>query len=171
MKKIFLGGKYGNTAGNWALVDDEDVNLTDSFKWRCLKIGLQLYASRLFRDKNGKQRTAYMHRDIMGVTDRKILVDHSDYNGLNNQRANLRIATKSENMRNRPKRSLNNEGKMPASKYKGVSLDHGRWASEIHKNYKKIWLGRYDTEIEAARAYDEAAKEHHGEFAMLNFPN
>jgi hypothetical protein len=99
------------------------------------------------------------------------VVDHRNNDGLDNRRANLRPATQSQNMINRPKKPNT------ASKYRGVRWDKSRnlWYSEIHFRYKgrriRKFLGRFKNEIDAAKAYDEAAKKYHGEFARLNFPS
>ena len=57
---------------------------------------------------------------------------------------------------------------------KWIELTQGkrtnRWKSSIKAGGKSIWLGRFDTKEEAARAYDVAAIKHHGEFSKLNFP-
>jgi len=92
-------------------------------------------------------------------------VDHTDGNGLNNCRANLRSATQSQNGMNRRKQG-NKSG------YKGVSraTNSNRWQARIRVNRKATHIGTFDTRIEAARAYDEAALVLHGEFARLNFP-
>ena len=96
-------------------------------------------------------------------------VDHIDHNGLNNQKENLRICNRSQNSANRIP-----SGK---SKYLGVTplIRHYRnkvyyyFASEIRINKKSIYLGHFKNEIEAALAYDKAAKDLHGEYANLNF--
>lgn len=93
------------------------------------------------------------------------IVDHRDHEGLNNTRTNLRLATRSQNSCN------NKKTRGRSSKYKGVSRDkRGYWRAKIHFKGKHIFLGYFDNEIDAARAYDKAAKELHGEFAVLNFP-
>lgn len=108
-----------------------------------------------------------MHRFIMGVTDSRF-VDHRDHNPLNNQRSNLRICTPAENCRNSRKRSA----ARASSRFKGVCWHKGRsrWRASIVVNYKNITIGQFADELEAARAYDRAAREHFGEFACLNFP-
>ena len=97
-------------------------------------------------------------------------IDHIDGDGSNNRIANLRLATIAENMRNRGK-VKRKVGKW-SSQYKGVIYDkrRGQWIADITFQRKKIRVGRYPTEVDAARAYDEVAKELHGEFARLNFP-
>ena len=94
------------------------------------------------------------------------IVDHINHNGLDNRRANLRIATASQNNAN-SRRGMN-RGR---SKYKGVWWDEkaGKWRAGIKCQGKCIHLGMFDDEIEAAKAYDRAAGLYHGEFAVLNF--
>jgi len=105
-----------------------------------------------------------MHRFILNAPRHK-LVDHIDGNGLNNRKANLRLCNHSQNAWNRRPNSGCH------SKYKGVywNKDKKKWHATISKSYKRIHLGYFDNEIEAARAYDKKAKEFFGEFAYLNF--
>ena len=94
-----------------------------------------------------------------------IEVDHRDTDRSNNRISNLRVATSLQNCQNSNKKRSNKSG------YKGVSWDEarGKWFSKITVNYKQIALGRYKTAIEAAKAYDEAARKYFGEFARTNF--
>jgi hypothetical protein len=96
-----------------------------------------------------------------------MFVDHIDHNGLNNRRSNLRLCTAQQNARNhRPQLR-------GSSKYKGVSWrqDGKVFRALIWHNGKSINLGRFKNEIDAAKAYDKAAKKYFGEFAYLNFPD
>ncbi len=106
-----------------------------------------------------------MHREVMGVEDARY-VDHRNHNGLDNRRSNLRIATWAENCWNKRKPISGS-----SSQFKGVMWDKRRsqWQVQIGHNGKKIFIGYFDDEQEAARAYDAKAKELYGEFAALNF--
>ena len=113
-----------------------------------------------------------MHRFILGLEDSSLIIDHRDSNGLNNQKNNIRIATYSQN-------GANTRLRKGASKYLGVCLRSGDrikntdkiWLSQIRVNGRRKYVGVFATEEDAARAYDAAAKIHHGEFANLNFPD
>jgi hypothetical protein len=89
-------------------------------------------------------------------------VDHVNGNGLDNRRENLRLATHSQNMANKPG--------WGASGFKGVYAEpRGRWRSRIMVEGRRVGLGMYPTAEEAAKAYDAAAREYFGEFAWTNF--
>jgi hypothetical protein len=92
--------------------------------------------------------------------------DHIDGNGLNNTRANLRLCSHSENIRNQRLRVSD----VKRSRFKGVTFypDTGRWKAVIHHNKVRYSLGIFEIEEEAARAYDAAARERFGEFARTN---
>lgn len=149
MKKIPL------TKGKYALVDDEDYDFLMRWKWQYNPRG---YAQR-GGDINDQISTVRMHRQIMNV-EKGIEIDHQDYDGLNNQKSNLRLCNRSQNVMNR--RKLKKTG----SKFKGVSWDKkaNKWRSRIRQK----WLGNFSSEIEAAKAYNEAAIEYFGDFAWLN---
>jgi len=154
MKEIVL------TRGLSAMVDDEDYEFLNQWKWYAHKSKNTFYAHR----KIGKYgRLVFMHRLILGIdnTSPELFPDHMDKNGLNNQRYNLRIATRSQNNAN--KISTNPSGYMgvfPAGK--------SGWFSRIAKDKKKYYLGFFKEKEDAALAYNKAAKELHGEFANLN---
>ncbi|MBN2312335.1 MAG: HNH endonuclease [Sedimentisphaerales bacterium] len=109
-------------------------------------------------------RLIYMHRLIMNPPS-KMQVDHIDGDGLNNQRANLRICTQAENARNRRKHN-----RRQSSKFKGVCFDKrdDRWRAYIKKSGKRYYLGYFDSEVKAASAYDVAARKHFKQYACTN---
>jgi len=168
MKQIYLGGKYGSVIGNYALVDDDDFEELNKHKWFAEKSGNTYYAVRNDRYVNKKQKKIKMHRHLLGLTNPHLLGDHQDRNGLNNQNNNLRKANKSENGKNRASK------KGASSKYLGVYLYRNsmKWASSININGKSKTIGYFplteEGEKQAAIAYNEVAKKHHGEFANLN---
>lgn len=150
------------TQGKVAMVDDEDFERINQFKWHAHKPT----ASRTYYAvRNGlpKGKRIFLHREIM-QTDKDLTVDHIDHDGLNNQKSNLRNCTHQQNTSNK------SAHKNSTSKYVGVSFDKARnkWAAGIKINYKRIALGRYITEEGAAEAYNIAAKKLHGEFANIN---
>lgn len=150
------------TQGQVALVDDEDFERTNALKWDAHKRqGGPFYA---YRNKNETCRHGKMHRFIMDAPD-GMEIDHKDGNPLDNRKCNLRICSHAQNTRNQ-------RHKKGSSIYKGVYWDkkNEKWMASITFNYKTIWLGRHADEIEAAKVYDEKAKELFGEFARLNFP-
>ncbi len=153
------------TQGQYAKVDPEDFETLNQFKWCAAKDYDTFYAIRFARTANNKKTTVKMHRQIMNAKKTDI-VDHKNHDGLDNRKKNLRIATASQNNANR-KRGKN----YGTSKYKGVIKDtsSGKWRAGISYNGKHIHLGMFDDEIEAAKAYDEAAKKYYGEYAVLNF--
>lgn len=156
------GGKKSHSIvlsrGEYALVDLQDYELLSTVKWSCLvPNGTHKYAVRMDGSKY-----VYMHRVIMEA-EPGTLVDHINGNTLDNRRENLRFATKSQN-------SIN------SSKNRGVSLYKGGWfrarkkpwVAEIHKDGVKYHLGFYETETDAALAYNKKVVELFGDFAVEN---
>lgn len=148
------------TQGKQALVDDDEFDELALVKW-CYRGG---YAVRT-EGTRANQRTVVMHRLVMDAPANAV-VDHINGDKLDNRRCNLRLATTAENIRNSARSVRNTSG------FKGVSFDRsrGKWFASICANRKLKNLGRYATAEEAARVYDRAARELHGEFAKVNFP-
>jgi len=154
------------TQGKVAVVDAVDYAELARYKWCASSPGWGVwYAVRGEGMPNGKRRTVYMHREVLGAAPGE-QVDHVNLDGLDNRRENLRSATGVENSRNRRKRSGT------SSQYKGVSWHKAtrRWLAQIRFGARKTHLGSFRCEEDAARAYDAAAVEHFGEFARPNFP-
>lgn len=159
MKKIPL------SKGKFALVDDADFDWLNQWKWSVTKNGKHhFYAERSRVDSNGKRSNIRMHRLILGLTDRSILADHIDGNGLNNQRSNLRPCTSSQNHMN------SHTARSSSSIYKGVGWfsSENKWRARIGTKHIGLFPGTAEGEISAAIAYNEHATILYGEFACLN---
>jgi len=148
------------------MLDEKDYYELNDYKWVISGNGSKFYAVRLVKKGPGKTKIEYLHRVIMQPGD-GLLVDHKNRNTFDNRRENLRSATQSQNHGNSQPDKTN-----ASSKFKGVSFytRTKRWMAKIKFEGKAIWLGYHDCEIEAAKAYDAAAKKYFGEFARLNFP-
>lgn len=150
------------TQGQFAKVDDEDFERVNQFKWFAHKGKNTPFRAQRNEYKDGKQKTILMHRFILNAED-GVFVDHEDRVPLNNQKSNLRKCTNAENCRNKTYPSK--------QKYKGVHKKPGykNFLAQILVKGKKLHLGMFELEEDAAKAYDASAKEHFGEFANLNF--
>ncbi len=168
MKLIPLSKKGKNKGKYFAKVDDADYDWLNQWNWCVSGPADRLYAHRF--DSQLKKHVK-MHRLILGLKHGdKREGDHINHDTLDYQRLNLRILTKAENSCNRTGYGV--------STYLGVCLDLSRstpkWMAQIFKNKdnqkKKYKIGRYLSEIEAAKAYDYFADKLHGDSANLNFP-
>ena len=153
------------TEGKFTIVDPADFYWLSNFYWLTVGRDNNFYAARLVRTPTGRLNTILMHKDIISAP-YGLLVDHRNTDSLDNRRANLRLATHSQNSCNSRRDKSNT-----LSRFRGVSFSKRKqkWFAAIRANGKKMWLGYFDNEIDAARAYDEAARKDHKEFAQLNF--
>lgn len=151
------------TKGYFALVDDEDYDFLNQWKWH-VSIGTrrETYAKRV-EIIDGKRIKITMHRMILCVPEGK-QTDHIDHNGLNNQKSNLRTATPVQNGANRKMCQRNTSG------FKGVSWSksHNKWRAQISIERRNNHLGLFENAQDAAKAYDEGAIRLNGEFASTN---
>ena len=159
-RKIPLGDSF------FSIVSPEDFYWLNKFHWSRKKSQSNFYAVRILNDGCKESKLFSMHREIMNPP-KGFLVDHKNLNSLDNTRTNLRLATRSQNMFNRKKIKT-----ATSSRFIGVCFYKRtkKWCAYIRIGGKLIWLGSFDNEIDAAKAYDAAAKKYHGEFARLNFP-
>lgn len=160
------------TRGKVAIIDPESLPLIQGRRWQTRTKGLNNYA--FCKMKVGDVRkTVRMHQLILPPKE-GFVCDHIDSNGLNNTKANLRYASLGENNRNRRPNSATKGSKFKGVYYAPTYARCGKgkkWASKISVDKKSVNLGQFDCELEAARTYDRAALEMHGEFAYLNFPD
>lgn len=152
MKKIRI------SKGMYTIVDDEDFEFLSQFRW-CARGRNDRYYARCYQ--RNVPRGIGMHKMLLNPPP-GFGVDHINRDTLDNRRSNLRIATVGQN----------NFNKWTKKKFKGVfwRKDKNRWAATIGANRKTYHLGYFKSDIDAALAYDEAARNLHGEFAYLNFP-
>lgn len=144
------------------MVDDEDFESLSNYRWYAAKSKYVYYARRGIWT-GSKMVLLSMHRTIMKAQPGQV-VDHKDGNTLNNQKSNLRFCTYVQNNANR----ISKRGS--GSIYKGVHWHKGSeaWRANIGVNKKQLALGSFQTEEDAARAYNTAAASIYGEFAKLN---
>lgn len=151
--RVHRGGRY-----KYAKVDVQDYDRLRKFKWYVCNRG---YAQTTI-----DRITIKMHRMVLDINDPNIYVDHINHDKLDNRRYNLRKATNQQNQANQKVR------KGFSSKYKGVrwvdKYPNSPWRADIMYNNKKIYIGHFANEEDAARAYNLKAIELHGEYAGLN---
>lgn len=162
MSRIPLRG--ARAAGRVALIDGKDRRLVSGYAWQVLESKRKgrkptAYAyARIRRD--GREVTVYMHRLITGWP----MTDHINHDGLDNRRRNLRPATPAQNAQNRRPHPGT------SSRYKGVGWNRrGRnWTAVINLAGRRLYLGHFTNEEDAALAYNAAALEAWGDYAWLN---
>ena len=147
------------TQGRWAIIDEADYKKISDRRWCAHRNGNNWYAESRTKSKD---KAVLMHRVVLNMSDSKE-VDHINGNGLDNRSRNLRACSHSCNIYNIKKRR-------GASKFKGVGRCKrtNKWTSRISKDGKYYWLGLFCSEVDAANAYNLAAKRLFGEFAGVN---
>jgi len=158
MKEIQL------TQGKVAIVDDEDYEYLNQFKWFANLQGKKFYARTNIPNKKGKRGSMLMHRLILNMLNSKLQVDHLNHYTLDNRKCNIRICTQSDNLKNRMINKNNSTG------YKGVvyNKSNKKFIAKIGVNKNIIYIGVFIDPIDAALAYNAAALKYHGEFANIN---
>lgn len=145
-----------------AIVDNDNYIKLKIYKWALSPDGYP-------RATINKERL-YLHRYVMRnkLKSKKYVCDHIDRNKLNNCRSNLRIVTNRENVVNSPGKNIKKYSKFKGVSYCSTEKRRKRWVAASETNNKNIYLGRYYTELEAARAYNEGVKKIFGKTAYLN---
>lgn len=160
------------TKGQQAIIDGEDAERVSRYSWYALRDKtLGVFRARRTYRANGKCQHQCLHNFILGDPPTiGMIPDHKDRNPLNNVRSNLRWAERLGNSRNVSKRRLQ-KGRPPSSKYIGVGMKRssGKWIAYIRLNGRSHHIGTFLSEVDAAHAYDAAARVHFGAFANLNF--
>lgn len=148
------------THGRFALIDECDI-AHSVYNW-AIDYGVKTdYAIR-----RTWKHSFLMHRQLLGDSCNGFEVDHINGNGCDNRRCNLRLATRRQNAANIKKRAPKS-GQKASSRFKGVTFrPRGKpWEARVGG----CSLGCFNSEEEAAKAYDTKAKEVYGEFAYINF--
>ena len=147
------------TQGKVAIVDDDDYEKVNLYKWYAHKNRYKYYARRKLY---GQNKWIFMHWFILNLDMHDYPVDHINGNGCDNRKSNLRICTHSQNRSNSQRELKRN----CSSKYKGVyCIGENKWVSKIRFNKKQYHLGTYSKEEDAFLAYKKAADKYHGEYA------
>lgn len=148
------------TKGYEAAIDAADAPLVAAFNWYAMVNGRTVYAHRKSPRRDGKQSAIVLHRVVVSAPD-GMHVDHIDGDGLNNRRANLRLATNAENCRNA------RLSKASTSGFKGVSWSkaHCKWQAQIAPPGGRKHLGYFECPEAAHAVYAKAAVQFFGQFA------
>lgn len=159
-------------SSRFAIVDDDHAGRLSRHKWFLAGTGVGYAARHVGRGRKGR-RLVFMHYVVGGAPTPDMEWDHINGNGLDNRRENLRLATHQQNLRNKKAYKCRVDAAAKHSRFKGVAWrsDTKKWRAQIHVNGRRLSLGNFGSEQEAATAYDRAARKHFGDFARLNFPS
>jgi hypothetical protein len=168
MKELTL-----NNCEKKVMLDDEDYERLKDINFCAFSKGSSIGRTftKRFPIKNAEGTVVFVKKKIVYkslanyvMNTDGIMYDHKDRNSFNNQKYNLRPSDTKENACNRDKVTGY------SSKYKGVSWvrKRRRWVSVIYLDTKLIFLGYFKEEIEAAKAYNDKAREIQKQFAVLN---
>lgn len=147
------------TKGYTAIVDDDDFAWLNEWKWTALVTRQLVYAYR----RVSKTQTLLMHRAILRAAP-TLLVDHIDFDGLNNRRSNLRLCTKRQNQ-------AHSRHPIGGTGFRGVTLNKSaKTIRYVAQSAATGYIGSFGSAEDAAVAYDNIARELYGPFAQLNFP-
>lgn len=151
--------------GGYALIDDGDLPLMDGYDWWVSRRRYTNSNASYVMGTTGRMgKLVYLHRIILGLkTGDGVEVDHINNDGCDNRRTNLRTVTHTHNLANMVK-------VRGTSRYKGVhwARNEGKWHSNISYNDKTVPIGYFDSEEDAARAYNRKAVELYGGYARIN---
>lgn len=155
------------TQHRFAIVDRCDVDKVCQLRWHVRPHESGFYAVSRGAGRPRSAPKIIMHRFVLDADD-GVIIDHINHDGLDNRRANLRIATYNQNRANQ---TINRQASS-GSRYLGVRrVESGKWEVCLRWNGERFYVGLFDSEVVAAIARDRKAIELHGEFASLNFPN
>ena len=155
------------TKGKTAIVDDEDYYWVSQWNWCAVELSGIWYAKRSKKKgvlRNCESYEIYLHRVVTRTIDKELVVDHLDSDGLNNQKSNLRVCTLAEN------NSHTSSHRDSSSKFLGVSYDAARnkWKVSLRCKGRTVLNKRFNTETEAALAYNDAARRYLGNNVNFN---
>jgi hypothetical protein len=148
------------TQGQFALVDDDDFERVNQFKWQAAysPITDSFYAVR--RTPAPERKAIWMARFIM-QTPPDMICDHVNHDTLNNQKSNLRNCTRAEN-------KMNQRSQNTVTGMKNIYVHKKRYRVEIMLDYKKVYLKSFKNLEEAIQARNEALKKYHGDFSNID---
>lgn len=151
-------------SGHHAVIDKEDLFLLKNYKWfRAHQRRGRVSAVMCTAKDSVKRVDIYLHHIILREKKVGLQIDHVDRNPLNNSKKNLRWVTQAQNSRNWLRKTKNQ-----TSKYRGVEKRRTWWVARIFYKNKSEIIGKFKTEIEAARAYDKKSLEYFGEYGWIN---